>query len=110
MAFGQLSGSQPLFTGVCFVWSARRSRIQVPRSQPFPQLPWTAVMIGICIALPCAEESACNALGTSHHRTFALAMVSLLESAFGFNLAVLPQDVPTASGGQGQAQSAGNNS
>ena len=67
-------------------------------------------MIGICIALPCAEESACNALGTSHHRTFALAIVSLLESAFGFNLAVLPQDVPTASGGQGQAQSAGNNS
>src|SRR5579862_6919576 len=29
-----------LFTGVSFVWPALRSRIQVQRPQPFPQLRW----------------------------------------------------------------------
>jgi hypothetical protein len=44
-------------------------------------------------------------LGTSHHRMFPLAMVTLLAAAFGFNPAVRGQDVPTASGVQGQVQS-----
>jgi quinol monooxygenase YgiN len=46
-------------------------------------------------------------LGTSHHRMFPLAMVTLLAAAFGFNLAARAQDVPTASG---HVQSIGNNS
>jgi quinol monooxygenase YgiN len=49
-------------------------------------------------------------LGTSHRRRFPLAMVTLLAAAFGFNPAVRAQDVPTASGVQGQVQSIGNNS
>jgi quinol monooxygenase YgiN len=49
-------------------------------------------------------------LGTSHHRMFPLAMVTLLAAAFGFNPAARAQDVPPASGGQGRVQSVGNNS
>jgi quinol monooxygenase YgiN len=49
-------------------------------------------------------------LGTSHHRMFPLAMVALLAAAIGFNPAARAQDVPTASGVQGQVQSIGNNS
>jgi hypothetical protein len=49
-------------------------------------------------------------LGTSDHGVFPLAMVIVLAASFGFNLAARAQDAPTASGGQGQAQSVGNNS
>jgi quinol monooxygenase YgiN len=49
-------------------------------------------------------------LRTSHHRMFPLAMVILLAAAFGFNPAARAQDAPTASGAQGQTQSAGANS
>jgi len=49
-------------------------------------------------------------LGASHHRMFPLAMVTLLAAAFGFNPAARAQDVPTASGVQGQVQSVENNS
>ena len=48
-------------------------------------------------------------LGTSHHRTFSLAMVTLLTAAFGFNPAAHAQKALTASSTQGQAQSVGNN-
>jgi quinol monooxygenase YgiN len=49
--------------------------------------------------------------GTSHHHMFPLAMVILLAAVFGFfNAAARAQDAPTASGAQGRAQSAGNNS
>jgi quinol monooxygenase YgiN len=51
-----------------------------------------------------------NSLGTSHHRLFPLAMVTLLAAAFGFNPAARAQGVPAASGVQGQVQSAGSNS
>jgi quinol monooxygenase YgiN len=49
-------------------------------------------------------------LGTSHHRTLSLAMVTLLAATFGLNPAARAQDVLSASGVQGQAQSVGNNS
>jgi len=49
-------------------------------------------------------------LGTSHHRMFPLAMVTLLAAVFGFNPAARAQDAPTASGAQGQVQSVGDNS
>ena len=49
-------------------------------------------------------------LGTSHHRMFPLAMVTLLAAAFGFSPAARAQDVATVSGVQGQVQSVGNNS
>jgi hypothetical protein len=55
MALGQIPGSQLLFTGVSFVWPTPRSRIQVQRPLPFPQLRWPSAGIGIRIALPCAE-------------------------------------------------------
>ena len=51
-----------------------------------------------------------NPDGTSHHRMFLLAMVTLLAAAFGFNPAARAQDVPTASSVQGQVQPVGKNS
>ena len=51
-----------------------------------------------------------NSLGTSHHRMFLLAMVTLLAAASGFNAAARAQDVPIASGVKGQDQSVGNHS
>jgi quinol monooxygenase YgiN len=48
-------------------------------------------------------------LGTSHHRMFPLALVTLLAAAFGFNPAGRAQDAPAASDAQGQAQSVGDN-
>ena len=56
------------------------------------------------------EAAKQHPLGASHHRIFPLAMVALLAVAFGFNPAAHAQDVPTASGVQGQVQAAGNNS
>ena len=49
-------------------------------------------------------------LGTSQHRSFPLAVTTLLTAAFGFNLAAHAQDASTASSAQGQVQSVGNNS
>ena len=46
-------------------------------------------------------------LGTSHHRMFPLAMVTLLAAAFGFNPAARAQDVPTALGVQGRFNRSG---
>ena len=47
---------------------------------------------------------------TSHHCMLPLAMVTLLTVAFGFNQSAHAQDVPTASGVQGQVQSVEKNS
>ena len=45
-----------LFTGISVIRPALRSRIQVPRPQPFPRLRWPSARIGIRIALPRAER------------------------------------------------------
>jgi hypothetical protein len=56
-----------------------------------------------------SRGNTCNALGTSYRRLFPLAKVTLLAAAFAFNPEVRAQDVATASGVQGRAQSVENN-
>jgi quinol monooxygenase YgiN len=51
-----------------------------------------------------------HTLGASRHCSLHLAMVTLLALAFGVNPVARAQDVSTASGVQGQAQTVGNSS
>jgi hypothetical protein len=46
-------------------------------------------------------------LSVSHHRLFALAMVTLLAVAFGFNPAARAQDVSASSSSQGRFNQSG---
>ena len=48
--------------------------------------------------------------GRRQDRIFPFALATLLAVVFGFNPAVHAQNAPTASSGEGQVQSAGNNS
>ena len=75
MASGQVSGSQPLFTDVFAVRYKFRALSHFPDCVA-RRKDWHSRCTSMCRAI------ACNALGMSHRRTFALAMVTLLAGAF----------------------------
>ena len=88
-------GTWPGFWQLVSIHGCFRSPIQVPRSQPFPQLPWPYRRDWHSRCISMCRGNACNALGTSHQRMFSLAMVALLAAPLGFISAARAQDAPT---------------
>jgi hypothetical protein len=92
------------FCMTCYSQSDSSSALSHFLNFPRRRKDWHSRCTSVC------RGNVCNAVGTSHHRLFLLAMVTLLAAAFGFNPAVRAQDTPIASGVQVLAQSIGNHS